>query len=118
MRPARRNTIGSPLIRLAFAASLVTLVSAAPGFSYTWLGPFPPIVVVPPVGTPPQDQQTIPPLFDWNQPPGTGGTIDLSPPGPDVVTQGTPEPSTIVAGLIGAGALGLMRVWRKRRGNR
>jgi hypothetical protein len=116
MRPTQYRT-NSRLVRLVFVAAFVSLIFVSPVFSFEWFGPFPQITGTQPGNVPPAGNQTIPPLFGWtDQPPATATVPDLAPPGPSTPPQSTPEPSTIIAGLIGAGALGLVRLWRQRRG--
>jgi hypothetical protein len=113
MRPAQLSRNRSPLLTLVVAAA-VLLIFASPVLSYTWLGPFPDVPITVPVETPTMDE-TVPPIFEWTEPPPVTGLVDLTPPGSEVVPQSTPEPATVITGLIGAGALGLVRLWRKRR---
>jgi len=98
-------------------ALLVALVLVSPVSAFVWLGPFPP---GPPNqgGNPPPANESIPPIFDWTPPPSTGGTDVTTPPGPSVVTQGAPEPSTIIGGLIGAGMAIAIRIRRRPRNQR
>jgi PEP-CTERM motif len=115
MRPAFDNKNGLPVLRLAVITFVVSLIVVSPALSYTWLGPFP---TVPPVvtGQPPPTDNSVPPIFTWPEPPpGGNDTGNQGPPPPVVVPQSTPEPSTIIAGLIGLGVMGVARTWRKRR---
>jgi len=102
---------------LTFAGTFSRERAASPVLSYTWLGPFPDVPITVPVETPTMDE-TVPPIFEWTEPPPVTGMVDLTPPGTEVVPQSTPEPATVITGLIGAGALGLVRLWRKRRNPR
>jgi hypothetical protein len=100
---------------LALAAAVVLLTFASPALSYTWLGPFPDVPVVTPVDTAPPMDQTVPPIFNWTETPPADVVADLSPPGGGVDVRGAPEPATVITSLIGAGALSLAGLWRKRR---
>ena len=113
MRPNPLHCRSSQTLRLAMIAAVVLLISVKPAQSYTWLGPFPDVGVAA-AEVIPKGGEAIPPLFEWPEAPKPDGVIDLVP--PEIASQNSPEPATIIASLIGAGALGLVRVWRKRRG--
>ncbi|HLW67284.1 MAG TPA: PEP-CTERM sorting domain-containing protein [Gemmataceae bacterium] len=57
------------------------------------------------------------PLPPPNQvvPNGGGNPVDIPPPdAPPGNAQNSPEPASVVLGLIGVGAIGALRIWRRR----
>lgn len=104
-------------LALAACAILALLLAQAPAYAVTWLGFFPAIPTPP--GNPPPGSSPPPPIFNWppGNPPGNGGDIPPPPPGgvPPGNINSTPEPATIIGGLIGMGVLGYLGARRHRK---
>lgn len=66
-------------------------------------------IQIPTVLLKPEQNEVIEPVFE-----GGGETDFPPPPGPDNANE-TPEPATLLMGLLGAGALVGARAWKRRR---
>lgn len=121
-RPASRRIwfFGTAALSLAVA---LTLQGSAHAVVFNILGPLvaqaqdpivePEVVVDPIPDPPPVNEEEIPPIFEWKDPPvGEAGQPGDPPGNPPGEINGVPEPATLVATLIGlavAGAVGYRR---------
>ena len=113
--PTAKCTIGKNRMLVGLLALTVCLLLPTPSFAFVF-GEL--LTTLPPVPTPgPIPLPNPPPDSGTPPPPATGGEDFGNPPGPPPPMPGVasaPEPASIVAGLIGAGTLGLLAL-RKRR---
>ncbi len=105
---------------VAACAALLCLLSGRAAFAVTWIGFFPAIPNAPggppSTGPGPVTPPTIPPIFNWIEPPPTGPSGQSGPPptSPPGTIAPSPEPATIIGSLIALSALGVMRISRRR----
>jgi hypothetical protein len=112
-------------MRLAAVAMAAAVIASCAGrvearYPPVFLPPPPPPVFTPPppVFTPPPEVTPPPPIVvpPTTQPPTTQPPPTQPPPGtPPGGTQNTPEPSSLVIGLLGSGFAGLYSAFRRKR---
>jgi hypothetical protein len=103
----------SPRIRNLLAATVgVWAILAAPSFAFVFGEPLPQLPPFPTDGPPPIVGTGEPPV-NPDFPPDLGGPGPTDP--PILTVSSTPEPATLIAGLMGVGILGAIAARKRRR---
>jgi hypothetical protein len=103
---------------MIFFAVLAVVLVQSPAFGFGWG------IVLPPLPPLPNDIKDDPPPVINEEPsidpvdPIEIVNVGEDPPPAGPGINDTPEPATIIAGLVGAGALGIAGWWKKRRRQR
>src|SRR5262245_4739504 len=108
MANCRRNRIRNVLATTIAAWALC----ATPSFAFVFGEPLPQLPPIPTDGPPPVVGNK-PPDSNPDLPPGDNGPGSTEP--PILTLNQAPEPATLVAGFIGAGVLGTVGAWKRRR---
>jgi hypothetical protein len=105
----------SRLFRNVLAASIgAWALCASPSFAFVFGEPLPQLPPIPTDGPPPI-VGTKPPDTNPDLPPGDNGPGSSDP--PILIVSQTPEPATLIAGLVGVGMLGTIGALKRRRQN-